>query len=108
MKKEYKKHLPYFRIINELYLPKLVGEYAILELEVIQYDDCIRPEIGYIDHRSERPVYIYTLMMDWLDGSKYGIMTYITQELIDNAKFNVTKPEIDKMIDKFIEKLESL
>jgi hypothetical protein len=89
-------------------LSQLVGDYANLELEVIQYNDCIRPEIGYIEHRSEKPYYKYTLMMDWLDGSKYAIMTEITQEAIDDIKFDILEMEIDKMIGMFIKKLEEV
>jgi len=76
---------------KELTLPQLIANYADFWLEI---DD------DYEYHR-------YFLQMDWLDGKKYCIFIDITNEALRDIKsFDITKQEVDKMIDSFIKKLE--
>ena len=86
---------------KEITLPELVGEYANLEFS----------EHLYIDNDivlNDKPTYRYFLSIDWLDQKKYATFVDITPEALEEVKFDIQKMEVDKMIDKFIEKLESL
>jgi hypothetical protein len=77
---------------KEKTLPQLVADYAEFELTID--DDC--------------ELHKYLLSMDWLDSKKYMILVDITDEALREVSFDITKQEVDKMIDMFIKKLESI
>jgi len=93
---------------KEMTLPQLIGKYATFELQINNYEDCIRPEIGYIDLRSEKSDYTYFLKMDWVDGKCYANFAMVSEEAVRDCKFDIVGMEVDKMIDSFIKYLEEI
>lgn len=83
-------------------IEKYVRDNAIIEYEQHLYlDETGFPISEKFDHR-------YTLTTDWTNGKRYGIYSLITSEAVEEVKFDITKQEIDRMIDKLIEKLDTL